>query len=329
MNKKTTFSKKSKKEHTKVSHKKVHKKKKTSKTKNENKNINKNIITINGTGGGSSGSSGSSSVIPIPYSMSTPVAPAQPIHIFNEPPMERFLPIKQEPLDIKQEIPLPVHQDTPVKLPVKSPFDEIESKVDSSLKNDIENDIKKRHRVFIEPKTTPVSVNQSDLSNSFFSKKIEDNNNDLSKLIPFNVSSTPIITETYDIDQNEKWFNNPLKFYDTDTSISSNSSLTNKSNKSTANKSTANKSTANKSTENKSIENNENPNRDIEEYNRRLEQNIIGIPIVKPKRYRRTKEQMVAFRAEQAKIKAEKERVRQEKLADFERKAKIFFDKYG
>jgi hypothetical protein len=290
-----------------------------SKNKNENKNVNKNIITINGTG--SSGSSGSSSVIPIPYSMSTPVAPA-PIHIFNEPPS--YIPIKQEPLDIKQEIPLPVHQDTPVKSPVKSPFDKIESKVDTPTKVNIDNDIKKRHRVFIEPKPTPVSVNPSDLSNSFFSKKIEDNNNNLSKLIPLNVSSTPIITETYDMDTGKSnWFDNPFKFYDTDTG-SSISSITNKSNKSTDK---SNKSTANKSTEHKSIEEyKENPNRDIDEYIRRLEQNIEP---VKPKRHRRTKEEMIAFRAEQQRIKDEKERIKREKLAEFERKSKIFFDKYG
>jgi hypothetical protein len=322
MNKKTTFSKKSKKEvkeHTKVSRKKKVQKK-TSKNKNENKNINKNIITINGTGG-SSGSSGSSSVIPIPYSMSTPVAPAPaPINIFHEPPS--YIPIKQEPIQVKQEI--PVHQDTPVKSPIKSPFDKIESKVDTPTKVNIENDIKKRNRVFIEPKTTLVSVNPSDLSNSsFFSKKIEEKN-DLSKLIPLHTSSplqsTPIITETYDMDTNKsKWFDNPLKFYDTDTG-SSISSLTNKSNKST--------DKSNKSTDksNKSIENNENPNRDIDEWIRRLEQNIEP---VKPKRHRRTKQEMIVFRAEQQRIKDEKERIKKEKLAEFERKAKIFFDKYG
>jgi hypothetical protein len=203
--------------------------------------------------------------------------------------------------------------------------------------------------------------------------------NNLSNLIPLNTSkslSNIINNETYDIDQNEKLFSNPLKMYDSDTSISSISnqskksntlsqfhtptidnidynndtgekwfdnpfkfydnessisSITNKSNKSTdkSNKSTTNKSTENKSNlPLKSIEEyNENPNRDIDDYIRTLEQNIEEP--VKPKRYRRTKEQMVLYRAEQAKIKAEKERIRQEKLQDFERKAKIFFDKYG
>jgi hypothetical protein len=139
MNKKTTFSKETKKDHTKVSHKKVHKKKKTSKNKNENKNINKNIITINGTGGGSSG--GDSIPIPIPFHSSP--SPAQPINIFNEPPSH--IPIKQEPIQVKQEIPLPVKQELPVhqNTPVKSPFDKIESKVDTPTKVNIDNDIKK------------------------------------------------------------------------------------------------------------------------------------------------------------------------------------------
>jgi hypothetical protein len=370
MNKKTTVLKKSKKEHTKVSHKKVHKKKKTTKNKNENKNVNKNIITINGTGS-SGGGSGS---IPIPIPFHSSPSPAQPINIFNEPPMERYLPIKQEPIDIKKELPLPVKQDTPVKSPVKSPFDEIENKVDTPTKVHIDNDIKKRNRVFIEPKTTPVSVNPSDLSNSSIISQMlnQKNNNDLNNLVPLNASkslSNIINNETYDIDQNEKffsnpfkmydsdtsnssisnqskksntlsqfytptidnidynndsgekWFDNPLKFYNSDTSISS---ITKKSNKSTDK---SNKSTDNRPKPITSIEEyKENQNRDIDDYIRRLEQNIEPI---KPKRHRRTKEQMIVFREEQAKIKAEKERIRQEKLADFERKAKIFFDKYG
>jgi hypothetical protein len=308
--------------------------------------------------------------------MPTPVAPApaQPIHIFNEPPS--YIPIKQEPIDIKKE--LPVHQDTPVKSPVKSPFDKIKSKVDTPTKVDIDNDIKKRNKVFIEPKT-PVSVNPSDLSNSSIISRIlnQKNNNDLNNLVPLNASkslSNIINNETYDIDKNKKFFTNPLKMYDSDTSISSISNKSNKSNtlsqfhtptidnidynndtgekwfdnplkfydsdtgssissitnKSTdkSNKSTdkSNKSTANKSTANKSIEE-YNENRDIDEWIRRLEQNIDEP--VKPKRYRRTKEEMVLYRAEQQRIKDEKERIKREKLAEFEKKAKIFFDKYG
>jgi hypothetical protein len=65
----------------------VHKKKHTKKvTKNKNKNINKNIITINGGGG----SSGGSSVIPIPYALSS-----QQVPNFNISIPERMYPVNE------------------------------------------------------------------------------------------------------------------------------------------------------------------------------------------------------------------------------------------
>jgi hypothetical protein len=125
--------------------------------------------------------------------------------------------------------------------------------------------------------------------------------------------------------ESEMLFNNPLKYYDSKTG-SSISSITNKSNKSTdkSNKSTLKLNDVNSpNLIPKPLKNideyyneypNEYPNRDIVEY--------------KPKRHRRTKLQMEAFRAEQAKIKAEKKRIRRKKFEEFERKAKIFVDKY-
>jgi hypothetical protein len=50
---------------------------------------------------------------------------------------------------------------------------------------------------------------------------------------------------------------------------------------------------------------------------------------MKPKRHRRTKQEMIAFRQEQERIKAEREKKRQEDFKRFEEKSKICFEKYG
>jgi hypothetical protein len=352
------------KDHTKETHKKVHKKKKTTK----NKNVNKNIITINGTGSSGSSSSSIPIPIPF-HSSVAPTQPinifneppmerylpmkTEPIQVQQEIPVKQDTPVKspiKSPFDkIESKV------DTPTKVNIENDIKQrhrvfIEPKTPISInqsdfnnpsiisqmlnqKNKLSNLIplntSKSLSNIINNETYDIDQNEKLFSNPF---KMYDSDTSISSISNQSKKSntlsqfhTPTIDNVdYNNETGEKLVDNPLKFYDTDTG-SSISSITNKSNKST------DKSTANKSTD-KSVSK---PLKNIDEYyneypNRYIEEYIWNIEApVKPKRYRRTKEEMIAYRAEQAKIKAEKERIKREKLAEFEKKAKIFFDKYG